>query len=875
MWNSVWRKHQPLGWPPGCVQFQIEPKEPNVRRQILLLMASLTLLAPMSASAFVTPFGVRVNESINRGLDFIRGLQNGDGGWGSATGLALLALLERRASADWNAPAVGYIDMSDDDQRIVRRGITYCINSISGFDNQQSVSYDTGACLMAMSVYVSTGGPIDIGANRSVAQALSNAIDSLTRSQGNQGQNQGGWNYLAPENDGDLSTTQFAMAGLSAAAAIRADADDSLPRSANFVSNAKNGDGGHKYRGGGGNRSTHTMTASGIWTYRLAGLSVGDAQVQSALRWLQNNYRYDSIIQENGWPGQYYYLWAAAKALEVSGDDGSNPDVTDETVGGQRNPEADGYPEEEASWYYDFAWWLTEVQDGNGRWTRNGAWANDPGVTPASFAILVLERSLGGVCIDEDEDGICGAEDNCPDVANPDQTDSDGDNIGDACDNCPDDPNVDQIDEDADGIGDRCDPIVCVEDGMPDLCDGLDNDCDGNVDEGPDGGAPVAPDLCATGDPGACGPGEQQCIAGMVVCVGEGIPEMEICDAVDNDCDGRIDEGVRNNCGTCEMIEDESCNGEDDDCDGNIDENNPCPGEEVCFEGECRGACAGNECIEGGQFCDPETGLCLAPCDNSDCQRNERCDPETGMCYDPCEDINCPAGDRCWLGECVPDDCLSVGCEEGSICNGVECVPDPCANSECDPGSFCRDGQCIPSCADISCPLFEVCVDGACVPDDCGGVSCPEGQRCDRGVCLGDPCADVECREGERCVDGQCVFDDCTEVECPPGQECVQVGDTRQCVLADRPERGGVNIGDEPDGGAALPPDAGVDGSMNNPIPTNDGGGAPIPTNDVGGPGAGPDPVAGCHCDTQGAPSPWTVLLMLPLWALRRRRRSP
>ncbi len=101
------------------------------------------------------------------------------------------------------------------------------------------------------------------------------------------------------------------------------------------------------------------------------------------------------------------------------------------------------------------------------------------------------------------------------------------------------------------------------------------------------------------------------------------------------------------------------------------------------------------------------------------------------------------------------------------------------------------------------------------------------------------------------------------------------MGDTRQCVLADRPERGGVNIGDEPDGGAALPPDAGVDGSMNNPIPTNDGGGAPIPTNDVGGPGAGPDPVAGCHCDTQGAPSPWTVLLMLPLWALRRRRRSP
>jgi hypothetical protein len=38
---------------------------------------------------------------------------------------------------------------------------------------------------------------------------------------------------------------------------------------------------------------------------------------------------------------------------------------------------------------------------------------------------------LGG---DSDGDGVCDAEDNCPFVANPDQTDSDGDGIGDACD---------------------------------------------------------------------------------------------------------------------------------------------------------------------------------------------------------------------------------------------------------------------------------------------------------------------------------------------------------------------------------------------------------------------------------------------------------
>jgi len=84
---------------------------------------------------------------------------------------------------------------------------------------------------------------------------------------------------------------------------------------------------------------------------------------------------------------------------------------------------------------------------------------------------------------DRDGDGVPDADDNCPDVANPDQADADGDGIGDACDtcdhclpcavgpdhdedgdkipdgcdNCPAVPNADQADADGDGIGDACD----------------------------------------------------------------------------------------------------------------------------------------------------------------------------------------------------------------------------------------------------------------------------------------------------------------------------------------------------------------------------------------------------------------------------------
>lgn len=91
-------------------------------------------------------------------------------------------------------------------------------------------------------------------------------------------------------------------------------------------------------------------------------------------------------------------------------------------------------------------------------------------------------------CVDSDGDSygdpgnpsnICPT-DNCPNLYNPDQTDSDGDGIGDACDNCIETANAGQDDYDSDGIGDACDNCVSLanvdqadadSDGFGDLCD--------------------------------------------------------------------------------------------------------------------------------------------------------------------------------------------------------------------------------------------------------------------------------------------------------------------------------------------------------------------------------------------------------------------
>ncbi len=70
----------------------------------------------------------------------------------------------------------------------------------------------------------------------------------------------------------------------------------------------------------------------------------------------------------------------------------------------------------------------------------------------------VCDPCPGDFANDIDGDGVCCGADNCCDNANPAQGDQDGDGVGDACDNCPGVPNADQ----ADGIhpggpGDACD----------------------------------------------------------------------------------------------------------------------------------------------------------------------------------------------------------------------------------------------------------------------------------------------------------------------------------------------------------------------------------------------------------------------------------
>ncbi|MBU1896376.1 hypothetical protein KKB55_01230, partial [Myxococcota bacterium] len=773
--------------------------------RVFLLIASLLL--PAASAAAPTQFGIDVNDAIEQGLAFLRAAQSANGQWGDndsdATGLAMLCFLEKREHAGWEARALGYSGMNEADQERVRRAAARCATLTQAFESNPSPSYQVGSCLMGMTTYLITGGPDDAGGAVNVSTAIQTGVQKLKQYQGIN-QNGGGWNYHNPGNDGDLSTTQFAMAGLAAAQAIVPDASVTLPQSIPFIQSTQKANGGHGYRGQGAAASyeaSSSMTASGIWTYRLSGLQTHDPKVQLGLSWINNNYNYERIIQpawNNSQQSYYYFLWAAAKALEVTGDDGGGAALYADQIGGLRNPIADGYPDESPRWYYDFAWQIMQHQ------ADNGSWCNGDGrcyvqVAATSFAILVLERSLGGVCIiDEDGDEICDDQDNCLNSPNPEQEDADEDGRGDICDNCPNVFNPDQIDDDGDLIGDACDDIVCIPDNPIDICDGRDNDCDGQIDEGGDQGQPAfEPGACATGQVGICALGERDCVMGEVVCVPNASPEEERCDGLDNNCDGFIDEGLLNACGVCgPPPPQETCNCEDDDCDGEIDEGALC-GDGVCADCRCWDPCEGPECLEAGTFCDPNAGVCVEACTLVDCVFGEVC--ERGACVDPCEAVTCGPNLRCFMGECVAEGCAATGCPEGQICDGVSCVADPCAAIRCGAGEFCRGGACVLSCALISCPHLHECLDGICVNTGCGGVVCPDGQRCEcyetpcegQGECLIDLCAATRCGPHQRCEAGACVFDDCEAITCPPGQVCAVRDGVPQCARLDPPVGGG------------------------------------------------------------------------------------
>lgn len=248
-----------------------------------------------------------------------------------------------------------------------------------------------------------------------------------------------------------------------------------------------------------------------------------------------------------------------------------------------------------------------------------------------------IARECGGTdCDDDDPRRYPGATEIC----DPDDVDED-------CDPTT----FGGRDDDGDGVEDaRCCNVIAgftrcgtdcddtradVRPGLPEVCDGLDTDCDGSVDEGVSYTLFVDEDRDGFGDIDS--PIERACrfVPGRAI-VGEDCDDanpdvspgaVDVCNGVDDDCDGRIDEGAEALCHLATGIDEAAC---------------------VQLEGEPAPRCV-----------------------------ITRCEPNLLDC-----DLDAASG------------CEIAYCSDSSFCGGCAWGTDPSAYA-CDARTFCADGACF------------------------------------------------------------------------------------------------------------------------------------------------------------------------------------
>ncbi len=273
----------------------------------------------------------------------------------------------------------------------------------------------------------------------------------------------------------------------------------------------------------------------------------------------------------------------------------------------------------------------------------------------------------------------------------------------------------------------------------------------------------------------------------------------ETCDGVDNDCNGKTDDGTCDDGNPCTT---DACSG-DKGCTHNANTGAPCDADgSICTEND---SCDAGKCKAGAaKACNDAN-----PCTNDSCDAKLGCQtaPASG---DPCnaDDNPCTVADQCKDGTCLAGS--AKACDSGDTCMLGKCnLADGKCTYNNKNGQPCNDGN--------PCTSNELCAQETCKG---GAVNCDDGSPCTADSCdpatgclhkaAAGPCNDADsCTQKDNCEAGKCVGiaidvtascndnDACTTDSCEAKAGCVHTpkiagpcDDGNVCTLNDACQNG-------------------------------------------------------------------------------------
>ncbi|GAB4290757.1 MAG: hypothetical protein Kow0090_03950 [Myxococcota bacterium] len=314
---------------------------------------------------------------------------------------------------------------------------------------------------------------------------------------------------------------------------------------------------------------------------------------------------------------------------------------------------------------------------------------------------------------------------------------------------------------------DGCEYQCGAEDkAQKEICDSIDNDCDGIADN-------VSPKPAEVEHCGMC---FRACVdAPNATAKCESYECVLECHPGFEDRDGLYETGCEE--GSCTETNGgtEICDGKDNDCNGTIDDGKLCPGEQVCIGGVCRDKCKDKCYPPNSKGCEDDSVVT--------CQATEE------GCLDFVVTEQCGAGTMCDGGKCVEgcrNECVAInekGCKGDNVVTCGDRDGDLCLEwgdaTACGSGKVCEEGVCVERCQNECSTLGDKKCDGDAV------IVCGDWNS---DICL-EWSAPDSCLADEYCEAGECK----KKVIC--SDDCPSVGTTR--CMGDTVEKCGNYDSDE------------------------------------------------------------------------------